>query len=340
MDVTPRELRDAEIREAFRGYNREDTDDLLERAAKTLEAANDRIRQLTEQVQAGGSEAGKSRELEETLQRTLILAQRTADQAIAEAQEQSKTMVDEAERKARTITTEAETQAKRAAETERQRLESEILDLGARRDALVADVDALERFDADYRTRLRGAIESDLEWLSKRSAVPAARPAIHDVALPGQSRSPAPVSAAAVAPPAVPEPAVAPSPEAGVAPPAEPEESGPAPGGPSSGRWSPPAPAGGAEPGEPTANADANPERNAATATASPSGSATGPASFAPEAPVESQVLDDDAFFASLREAVRDDAPLGPREEDPKGGSLFAPAEEDTRFGSVFKRRR
>jgi hypothetical protein len=30
---------------------------------------------------------------------------------------------------------------------------------------------------------------------------------------------------------------------------------------------------------------------------------------------IDTDSLDDDAFFASLREAVRDDAPLGPRDE-------------------------
>jgi DivIVA domain-containing protein len=38
MDVTPRELRDVEIREAFRGYNRDEVNDLLERAAARTSA--------------------------------------------------------------------------------------------------------------------------------------------------------------------------------------------------------------------------------------------------------------------------------------------------------------
>lgn len=352
MDVTPRELRDLEIREAFRGYNREDVDDLLERAAKTIEAANDRIRQLTDQAQAGSADTGKTRELEETLQRTLILAQRTADQAVAEAQEQSKTMVEEAERRARSITTEAESQAKRAAETERQRLESQILDLGSRREALLADVEALEQFDADYRTRLREAIESDLEWLTKRSAVPVApRPAIHDVAIPTLSKS-APARDAVPAAPATPAADVP------GAPAEEPPESSPASPAPSSGRWTPPpgddstgtaakpnvfAPpsAPNAAPTAPTApapsdSAPRNPTRRGSAPEASGK-----PALFESTAPVESQVLDDDAFFATLREAVRDDAPLGPRDDDAKPASKpFEPEDDSTRFGSVFKRRR
>src|SRR4029079_13459298 len=93
MDVTPRELRDIDIREGFRGYNRDDVDELLERAAGTIEALNERVRRLTEQVSTAesapapaASTAGGSRETEEMLHRTLLLAQRAADEAVAEAQ--------------------------------------------------------------------------------------------------------------------------------------------------------------------------------------------------------------------------------------------------------------
>ena len=50
---------------------------------------------------------------------------------------------------------EAETTARRIAESERRRLEAEIAQLGATRDALIADVDALERFADEYRDRIR-----------------------------------------------------------------------------------------------------------------------------------------------------------------------------------------
>ena len=51
---------------------------------------------------------------------------------------------------------------------------------------------------------------------------------------------------------------------------------------------------------------------------------------------VDTDALDDDAFFASLREAVRDDAPLGPRDDDQ--ATFFDGAAEDDR--RRFRRRR
>ncbi len=63
---------------------------------------------------------------------------------------------------------------------------------------------------------------------------------------------------------------------------------------------------------------------------------------FAADTPIEATALetdddlDDDAFFASLREAVRDDAPLGPRE----GQSPFFDDEPVEERRSHFRRRR
>jgi hypothetical protein len=51
---------------------------------------------------------------------------------------------------------------------------------------------------------------------------------------------------------------------------------------------------------------------------------------------VDTESLDDDAFFASLREAVRDEAPLGPRDDD-QATFFDGEAEDDRRR---FRRRR
>src|SRR5215831_5781561 len=109
MDVTPQELRDIDIREAFRGYHRDEVDELLERAAVTIE-------HLTRQAQEGAGRAPSaagpqvaqfSRDDAETLQRTLILAQRAADDAVAEAEAQARRLVGDAEEKAQALVSDA-----------------------------------------------------------------------------------------------------------------------------------------------------------------------------------------------------------------------------------------
>ena len=55
---------------------------------------------------------------------------------------------------------------------------------------------------------------------------------------------------------------------------------------------------------------------------------------------LEADVLDDDAFFATLREAVHDDTPLGPREEGDDNLDFFDDDGDRAGFRDVFRRRR
>jgi cell division initiation protein len=314
MDVTPRELRDTDIREGFRGYHRDDVDELLERAASTVEGLTERVRQLTERLSSAEGSAGKSRETEEMLQRTLVLAQKTADEAIAEAQQRARTILEESESKAHNLVTEAEETSRRIAENERQRLESEVQDLSSRRDTLNVDVEALEKYEREYRGRLRKAIETELDSLGKFTGPPhGQRPKLHDVNVPppresiansGRSAAPSPnasPSKAAPPPPSMPTAEIGtvdPFPK----PPAESPRPAPAP------EPEPSWPAADPTAADPTAD-EPVPKPQV--------GNAPGLADFVPaDEPLEPEVLDDDAFFATLREAVRDDAPLGPRDDE------------------------
>ncbi len=185
MEITPRELRDVEIAEAFRGYNREVVNDLLERAAATVDASNERVRELSDRLKAAQLEADRSRETEDILHRTLLLAQRAADEAVAEAQQKARAMMEEAELESHKLLAEAQTEAQQRGDEERMRLEGEVIDLAARRDTLLADVDTLTQFETDYRDRLAVALEQDLEALRTRTtAAPGPVPEVEPVELP------------------------------------------------------------------------------------------------------------------------------------------------------------
>jgi cell division initiation protein len=383
MEITPRELRDVEIRETFRGYNRDDVNELLERAAATIATADERMGQMTERLTTVQSETGHTRETEDILHRTLLLAQRAADEAVGEATAKARQMLDDAEIQSRRLIADAEADARRRGETERRRLEEEVLDLASRRDALLADVEALTRFEADYRDRMVRALEADLTALRSRPpASPGARPEPSDVELPvlseGFVRRDAPEPA-----PAAPEVSFAPQPAAASAESAP--SSTPAP---SSSPSSSPAASPRVSVPDPAAAPWANaPVPSPAPPTETPrstgpdastqavdiqslfdragagAGANSAPLAFEqvgattktePPAPAEptvsdtgshdaidAEVLDDDAFFATLREAVHDQTPLGPREEDVPGESMFFDQEaESSGFRDVFRKRR
>lgn len=347
MEITPRELRDIEIREAFRGYHRDDVNDLLERAAETIDALTERMRQMSERLGSASTDAGRSRETEDILHRTLLLAQRAADDAIAEAQTKARQTIEDADVQARRVLAEAEGEARRRGESERRRLEQEIVDLAARREVLLADVDALTRYETDYRDRVVRALEADLDaWRNRPTLQPGPKPDVSDVELP-------------VAPEGVvrrdPEPAAEPRTQqidvralfeaqqaaaAGSEPGPAPSE--PRPDAPSASPRAESSPGATAGPG--AASAPATAPRGGAVATSEPehSARAEGAIDLAhADDPVEGHVMDDDAFFASLRDAVRDDEPLGPRDEE--AVPFFDQDDDDpdrASFREMFRRRR
>lgn len=292
MDVTPHELRDVEIKEVRRGYDCDAVDTILERAAATIEALQEQLR-LAEQhardVEVTGSAA---RQDEDVLQRTLLLATKAADEAVAEANAKARQITEAAEAQARATVEEATATAQREANAQRVALEAEVGSLSARRAALSSDVDALERFEAEYRDRLRRTIQADLDALSssKEPAGASARPKLHDL---GDAPA-APVAAAN------PGPATQ---EIGAVEP---------------------------EPAPVVSEVDETVEANAG------SGDAEEPAPVLFETTPAPESMDDDAFFASLREAVNDDTPLGPRDEELPERSMFP---EERRSG-MFRRRK
>jgi cell division initiation protein len=184
MDVTPHDLRNAELREAFRGYRPDEVEELLERAAITLERMHERNRQLQERIAGLEAEGSTAKEMESVLRQTLLLAQRTSDETVTAAHEKARQLVEEAEDRAMTLTSEAEEQARIIGEAQRQKYEAIVSELSARRDLLTLDIDALERVQADYRGRLRAVLEKELEDLDRRATLPSpARPELHEIDL-------------------------------------------------------------------------------------------------------------------------------------------------------------
>ena len=127
MDVTPQELRGGQVKEAFHGYHREEVDALLERAAATIE-------NLTDQLQRPHalSPSLVNQNDADTIQRTLLLAQRATDNTMAEAEENTHVLVEESESKAQALVSDAETNARRIHDEEMRRHEAEITALLAR----------------------------------------------------------------------------------------------------------------------------------------------------------------------------------------------------------------
>src|SRR5690349_985818 len=103
MDITPQVINEVEFHQKMRGYDPDEVDDFLERVALAVGTLHDRLQEAADRVTqaerrateaeqhvrtAPPSAAEPSGEDDtDTIRRTLVLAQRTADAAIKEAEE-------------------------------------------------------------------------------------------------------------------------------------------------------------------------------------------------------------------------------------------------------------
>jgi DivIVA domain-containing protein len=188
MEMTPSQLTSATFRTVRKGYDPSEVDALLRDAAAALEQAqqqatameararaavmklHDRTTEVPAPPADGETATGPhvSRDEAETISRTLLLAQRTADTTVAEAaaeadriraaaRSEADETLDSTRDMSAKIIEDARAQARKASEDERRAATNEVESLKARREFLLGDVDQLESFLIDQRERLRGA---------------------------------------------------------------------------------------------------------------------------------------------------------------------------------------
>jgi DivIVA domain-containing protein len=187
MDLSPQAVSAATFTTVKKGYDPNEVRTYLNRVSSTLEAAQQqatameararaaiaKMQDLSQQAAAAPApqareSVGAGTDEAETISRTLLLAQRTADTTVAEAKAEAEsvtsaahsaadTLLAEARAEADRILGEARADARRVKDEELARAEGEVESLLARRDFLVADVDHLEQYVAAQRERVRDA---------------------------------------------------------------------------------------------------------------------------------------------------------------------------------------
>jgi DivIVA domain-containing protein len=158
MELTPQQLCDVEFSEQWRGYNRDQVDDFIERVAAAVSTLQDRLRQMTERAVRAEQRALEGSEADGAARRTLVLAQRTADATVAEAKDTAARLIAQAQEEGRAIILAAENSSDVAPSAD-PTARAEIADLEVTRSRLQADVAALESHVTDRRARIKGLLD-------------------------------------------------------------------------------------------------------------------------------------------------------------------------------------
>jgi DivIVA domain-containing protein len=139
--------------------------DRVQREKAAAEQAARGMQTELEQVRAQGGGPGEG---EQQALRVLMMAQRTADDHVADARREADKMLTDARTKSEELTREARAKADALERDARQRHQEAMGGLDAKRTALQKHIEELKQFEREYRTRLKAYLESQLRDLDGR----------------------------------------------------------------------------------------------------------------------------------------------------------------------------
>ena len=111
--LTPVDIHNQDFSRSFRGYDRDEIDDFLDRVVTDYETLYRENNQLKREIELNTKELTQFHNLEKNLQDTLLVAQRTSDEVISTANSRAEDIKQAAQQNTETIIHSAELEAKR-----------------------------------------------------------------------------------------------------------------------------------------------------------------------------------------------------------------------------------
>ena len=145
MKLTPLDIRHREFKRGMRGYADEEVDEFLDEVADEYERLFKENIDLNERLESVEEKVKQYRRIEETLQKTLVSAQQSAEELKANATKESQLILQDAELKARQM----------------------VSDLYRERQSLEQSLAELRGVEQDFRFRMRTMLETFLKQLEE-----------------------------------------------------------------------------------------------------------------------------------------------------------------------------
>ncbi|MFB4167575.1 DivIVA domain-containing protein [Virgibacillus sp. JSM 102003] len=143
MSLTPLDIHNKEFTRSFRGYDEDEVNEFLDQVIKDYEMAIREKKELTEKVEQLNEKLGHFTNIETTLNKSILVAQETAEEVKGNATKESKLIIKEAEKNADRIINEALNKSRR----------------------ISMDVEELKKQAKVFRTRLKMLVEAQLEMI-------------------------------------------------------------------------------------------------------------------------------------------------------------------------------
>lgn len=143
MSLTPLDIHNKEFKRGFRGYDEDEVNEFLDLVIKEFEILIREKKELEEKIAQSSERLGHFTNIEESLSKTIIVAQETADEVKSNAKKEAQLIVKEAEKNADRIINEALAKSRN----------------------ISMDMEELKKQASIYRARFRTLLEAQLEML-------------------------------------------------------------------------------------------------------------------------------------------------------------------------------
>ncbi|KIL35352.1 septum formation initiator [Cohnella kolymensis] len=143
MPLTPLDIHNKEFGRRLRGYDEDEVNEFLDQIIKDYEAMIRENKELQNQVASSQEKLGHFTNIEETLSKTIIVAQEAADEVRNNAKKEAQLIIKEAEKNADRIINDSLSKSRKVA----------------------LEVEELKKQAAIYRARFRALVETQLEIL-------------------------------------------------------------------------------------------------------------------------------------------------------------------------------
>ncbi len=143
MPLTPLDIHNKEFARGFRGYDEDDVNEFLDQIIKDYETVIREKKELKDQVDQLNEKLNHFSNIETTLNKSILVAQETAEEVKENAKKESKLIIKEAEKNADRIINEALHKSRKIA----------------------LEVEELKKQAKVFRTRLKMLVEAQLDLL-------------------------------------------------------------------------------------------------------------------------------------------------------------------------------
>ncbi|WP_188205739.1 DivIVA domain-containing protein [Alkalibacillus aidingensis] len=141
MGLTPLDIHNKEFTRGFRGYDEDEVNEFLDQVIKDFEKVIREKKALEEKVNESQEKLGHFSNIEETLNRSILVAQETADEVKNNANKEAKLIIKEAEKNADRIVNDALAKSRQVS----------------------MEIEELKKQAKVFRTRLKMLVEAQLD---------------------------------------------------------------------------------------------------------------------------------------------------------------------------------